>query len=210
MNRGRFRQLRHAVVVGVIASLLAAACGSSATSPAAETTGATSTPVGDTGRSLPDGERARASHDEPVLGGIMTTATPGSTYNTWLQHVITRFKAAVPGSDVKVTLLPADNDQLAAQVQAAFASKQVPDVMMLYAGAYTTVYQSGLLKLDDYVNDTPGFYDWSGCGTPRVNFDCQGGKGTILGIPWIPCSSCSGTARTSWPRRHHRPSDDLG
>ena len=186
MNRGRSRQLRHAVVVGVIASLLAAACGSSATSPAAETTGATSTP----GSGTPAGASPTASALAPAtinlwLGGIMTTATPGSTYDTWLQHVITRFKAAVPGSDVKVTLLPADNDQLAAQVQAAFASKQVPDVMMLYAGAYTTVYQSGLLKLDDYVNDTPGFYDSLGVwDTSCVNFDCQGGKGTILGIPW--------------------------
>src|SRR5690242_13808070 len=56
------------------------------------------------------------------LGGTLTTATPGTPYETWVNHVIERFKAAVPGADVNVTLLPSNNDQLAAQVQAAFAS----------------------------------------------------------------------------------------
>jgi len=119
------------------------------------------------------------------LGGVLTTSTHGSPYDTWVQHVITRFKAANPGSDVKVTLLPADNSQLAAQVQAAFASKKVPDVMMLYAGAYTTVYQAGLLRLNDYITKTPGFYDSLGVwDTSCLNFDCKNGQGTILGVPW--------------------------
>ena len=36
------------------------------------------------------------------LGGILTTATPGTPYETWVNHIIDRFKAANPGSDVKV------------------------------------------------------------------------------------------------------------
>jgi len=118
------------------------------------------------------------------LGGVLTTSTAGTPYDTWVQHVITRFKAANPGSDMKVTLLPADNGQLAAQVQAAFASKKVPDVMYLYSGAYTTVYQAGLRRLNAYVQATPGFYDtlteWDGS---CLSFDCQGGQGQILGVP---------------------------
>jgi ABC-type glycerol-3-phosphate transport system substrate-binding protein len=118
------------------------------------------------------------------LGGILTTATAGTPYETWINHVITRFKAANPGSDVKITLLPSNNDQLAAQVQAAFSSKKVPDVMMLYSGAYTTVYADGLRRLNDLVDATPGFYDslsqWDGS---CMNVDCQGGQGEIVGVP---------------------------
>ena len=118
------------------------------------------------------------------LGGTLTTSTPGTPYETWVNHVIERFKQAVPGSDVNVTLLPSNNDQLAAQVQAAFASGKVPDVMMLYSGAYTTVYADGLRRLNDYVDATPGFYDqmnlWDGA---CIDFDCKGGTGEIVGVP---------------------------
>jgi ABC-type glycerol-3-phosphate transport system substrate-binding protein len=118
------------------------------------------------------------------LGGTLTTSTPGTPYNTWVEHVITRFKAAYPGSDVKVSLLPPDNGQLAAQVQAAFASKKVPDVMLLYSGAYTTVYAGGLLQLNDLVNATPGFYDsLSGWDGSCISFDCKGGAGQIVAVP---------------------------
>ena len=101
-----------------------------------------------------------------------------------MNDVITRFKAANPGSDVKITLLPSNNDQLAAQVQAAFASKKVPDAMMLYSGAYTTAYEGGLRRINDYVQNTPGMYDamslWEGA---CVNFDCKDGSGEIVGVP---------------------------
>jgi raffinose/stachyose/melibiose transport system substrate-binding protein len=118
------------------------------------------------------------------LGGVLTTSTAGTPYRTWVDDVITRFKAANPGSDVQVTLLPADNSQLAAQVEAAFASKKVPDVMFLYSGSYTTAYQAGLLQLNSLVQATPGFYDsLSGWDGSCANFDCQGGSGQILGVP---------------------------
>ena len=55
-----------------------------------------------------------------------------------------------------MTLLPSNNDQLAAQVQAAFASGKVPDVMMLYSGAYTTVYADGLRRINDLSMRRPG------------------------------------------------------
>jgi ABC-type glycerol-3-phosphate transport system substrate-binding protein len=118
------------------------------------------------------------------LGGVLTTATPGTPYETWVNNVIGRFKEANPGSDVEIALLPSNNDQLAAQVQAAFASGRVPDVMMLYAGSYTFAYDEGLMALNDFVDATPGFWDqmtmWdSGC----TNLDCQGGQGRIIGVP---------------------------
>src|SRR5690348_2354385 len=71
------------------------------------------------------------------LGGVLTTSTPGSAYRNWVDNVIARFQSKYPGTKVDVTLLPANNDQLAAKVESAFASHSVPDVMMLYSGAYT-------------------------------------------------------------------------
>jgi ABC-type glycerol-3-phosphate transport system substrate-binding protein len=175
------------LVVGVVAAFIAAGCSSSS---------ATATPIASSAgqpSSAPASSSPAASAVPSTLapakidlwlGGVLTTATPGSPYDMWVQHVITRFKAANPGSDVKVTLLPADNGQLAAQVQAAFASKKVPDVMLLYSGAYTTAYQAGLAQLNSLITATPGFYDsltgWDGS---CVNFDCQGGSGQILGVP---------------------------
>jgi raffinose/stachyose/melibiose transport system substrate-binding protein len=176
---GTFRARRIATLLAAVAILVAACSGNATSAPGGQTTpvagsssgGVTATPV------------APATIDL-WLGGILTTATPGSPFDTWVQHIITRFKAANPGSDVKITLLPADNGQLAAQVQAAFASKKVPDVMMLYSGAYTTTYQSGLMPLNTFVNATPGFYDSLGVwDISCANFDCQGGQGTILGVP---------------------------
>jgi ABC-type glycerol-3-phosphate transport system substrate-binding protein len=72
-----------------------------------------------------------------MAGRVLTTSTPGSAYRNWVDNVITRFQSKYPGTKVEVTLLPANNDQLAAKVESAFASHSVPDVMMLYSGAYT-------------------------------------------------------------------------
>ena len=180
LSQGAWRVL----ALGVAASLALGGCAGSSPSPTvAPTTGPSSG-----ASSMPAGS-ASASPLAPAtidvwLGGVLTRATTGSQSGTWVQNVVDAFKAANPGSDVKLTLLPYDNDQLAAQVQAAFASKKVPDVIYLYSGAYTTVYQAGLLQLNDYINATPGFYDsitgWDGS---CVNFDCQGGSGQILGVP---------------------------
>jgi raffinose/stachyose/melibiose transport system substrate-binding protein len=121
---------------------------------------------------------------EVWLGGILTTATPGSPFRTWVDEQVARFTEANPGSSVNLTLLPADNSQLAAQVQAAFGSGSVPDVMMLYSGSYTLAYEPGLLPLNDFIDATPGFYDqMSGWDASCVNLDCQDGQGTILAVP---------------------------
>ena len=168
--------------------LVATACsGSASPSQTASPSSAPAASVGGGAPSVATSPSAAAIAPATIdlwLGGTLTTSTPGTPYNTWVQHVIDRFKAAFPGSDVKVSLLPPDNSQLAAQVQAAFASKKVPDVMLLYSGAYTTVYAGGLLQLNDLVNATPGFYDsLSGWDGSCINFDCQGGKGKIVAVP---------------------------
>jgi raffinose/stachyose/melibiose transport system substrate-binding protein len=176
---GTLRARRVAPLFAAVA-ILVAACSGNATSPP----GGQSTPVAGASSGGASATPIAPATIDLWLGGILTTATPGSPFDVWVQHIITRFKAANPGSDVKITLLPADNSQLAAQVQAAFASKKVPDVMMLYSGAYTTTYQSGLTPLNTFVNATPGFYDSLGVwDISCANFDCQGGQGTILGVP---------------------------
>lgn len=118
------------------------------------------------------------------LGGTLTTSTPGSSYRSWVNTVIANFKKQHPGDSVNITLLPANNDQLAAKVESAFASHSVPDAMMLYTGAYTTAYQQGLLHLNSYVNKTPGFYSSiSGWNLSCTSLNCKNGSGTILGVP---------------------------
>ena len=165
------------VLLSLLVALVTAVSGCAATASPASTQAPTAAPE------TPAATGAAGTLDL-WLGGILTTATAGTPYEEWVNNVITRFKAANPGWDVKITLLPPNNDQLAAQVQAAFASKNVPDVMMLYAGSYTTAYDEGLLALNDYVNKTPGFWDqmtmWnSACS----DLDCKGGEGRIIGVP---------------------------
>jgi raffinose/stachyose/melibiose transport system substrate-binding protein len=170
------------LALSVSVALGAASCGTAA-SPTPSSQAASAPASGGGSASAVAPSLAPATIDL-WLGGQLTTSTPGTPYNEWVEHVITRFKAAFPGSDVKVTLLPPDNSQLAAQVQAAFASKKVPDVMLLYSGAYTTVYEGGLLRLNDLVNATPGFYDsLSGWDGSCINFDCKGGSGEIVAVP---------------------------
>jgi ABC-type glycerol-3-phosphate transport system substrate-binding protein len=127
---------------------------------------------------------AAATTLELWLGGILTTATPGTPYRKWVDEQLDRFKKIHPDVDVNLTFLPANNDQLAAQVQSAFAAQEVPDLMMLYSGVYTTTYADGLMPLNDYVDATPGFYNsMSEWDLSCIDLDCKGGKGTIVGVP---------------------------
>jgi ABC-type glycerol-3-phosphate transport system substrate-binding protein len=118
------------------------------------------------------------------LGGVLEVATPGSAFRSWVNNDIARFEAAHPGTKVNVTILPVDNDAQAAKLQAAFTSHAVPDVMLLYAGAYTTVYQQALLPLNKLVDSTPGLYKTlSGWNLSCENLNCENGSAKILGIP---------------------------
>src|ERR1700674_4903689 len=85
---------QRALVVGVIASLVAAACSASSTSTATPTappsTQASATPVAPS----PTATLLAPATIDLWLGGVLTTSTPGSPYDMWVQHVITRFKAA--------------------------------------------------------------------------------------------------------------------
>src|SRR5579863_1779861 len=47
------------------------------------------------------------------LGGLLTTATPGSLYRHWVNVVTSSFESKYRGTKVDLTLLPADNGQLA-------------------------------------------------------------------------------------------------
>ena len=51
---------------------------------------------------------------------------------------IERFKQGNSGSDIKLTLLSTDNEQVAAKLQAAFQARKPPDMMLFYSGGYTT------------------------------------------------------------------------
>jgi raffinose/stachyose/melibiose transport system substrate-binding protein len=147
----------------LVCGLLAGACGTSASSAGGKTSGVTL---------------------QLWLGGVLEVATPGSAFRGWVNQDIARFEAKYPSDKVDVTILPVDNDAQAAKLQAAFTAHSVPDVILLYSGAYTTVYGQGLMHLNSFVNSTPGFYkslaDWN---LSCAGFDCKNGSAPILGIP---------------------------
>ena len=118
------------------------------------------------------------------LAGLFAGETPGTPYRQWVNAQVQRFEKAYPGSKVNVTLLPTNNDQFSAQLQAAFTSGHVPDAMLLYSGGYTTPYIRALTSLNSYVNANPGLYNSiSAWDLSCANLNCQGGKAQIYGIP---------------------------
>jgi raffinose/stachyose/melibiose transport system substrate-binding protein len=119
------------------------------------------------------------------LSGTYAGATPGSTYRKWLDGIKARYEKAHAGSKVTFKLTPINNDQFTAQITAAFASKAVPDAMLIYSGGYTTPYmQSSLLQLNSYVDKTPGFYkSQSQWDLSCLKLDCKNGKGQIYAVP---------------------------
>jgi ABC-type glycerol-3-phosphate transport system substrate-binding protein len=118
------------------------------------------------------------------LSGTYAGATPGSTYRKWLDGVAARYQKQY-GGKVTYVLTPINNAQFTAKIVAAFASKAVPDAMLVYSGGYTTPYMlSSLRKLNDYVAKSPGFYASQGqWDLSCLNLDCKGGKGEIYAIP---------------------------
>lgn len=121
------------------------------------------------------------------LGGDLTQATPGSPFLAWVKQQIVRFEAQNPGWKITTSLLPFDNGANAAQLEAAFASHNTPDMMNLYSGQFTNAYAKVLRPLTSDVAATPGMYAsipesvWN---IECTNYQCNGGHGTILGIPW--------------------------
>jgi raffinose/stachyose/melibiose transport system substrate-binding protein len=119
------------------------------------------------------------------LSGTYAGATPGSTYRKWLDGVKARYEKTYPGSKVTYVLTPINNAQFTAQIVSAFASRRVPDAMLVYSGGYTTPYMlSSLQKLNDRVAKTPGFYasqtQWD---LSCLNLACKNSKGDIYAIP---------------------------
>ena len=119
------------------------------------------------------------------LSGTYAGATPGSTYRKWLDGIKARYEKAYPGSKVTFVLTPINNAQFTAQIAAAFASKRVPDVMLVYSGGYTTPYMlSSLDKLNTQVDQTPGFYkSQTAWDLSCLGRNCKNGKGDIYAIP---------------------------
>jgi ABC-type glycerol-3-phosphate transport system substrate-binding protein len=143
---------------------------------------------GSSSSSSSSGTASKGSHTLQLwLGGDLTQATPGSPFLAWVKQQIARFESQHPGWTVQTSLLPFDNGQNAAKLEAAFAAHGVPDMMNLYSGQFTNAYTKALLPLNNFVNQTPGLYPsipesvWN---IDCVNYACNGGKGTILGIPW--------------------------
>jgi ABC-type glycerol-3-phosphate transport system substrate-binding protein len=119
------------------------------------------------------------------LSGTYAGSTPGSTYRKWLDGIKARYAKKFPGSKVSFVLTPINNAQFTAQIAAAFASRRVPDAMLVYSGGYTTPYMlSSLRKLNDDVNKTPGFYaSQSLWDLSCLDLNCKNGKGDIYGVP---------------------------
>ena len=116
------------------------------------------------------------------LSGTYAGATPGSTYRKWLDGIKARYEKAYPGSKVKFVLTPINNAQFTAQIAAAFASRKVPDAMLVYSGGYTTPYMLSSSKLNDRV-DKKFYASQSQWDLSCLDLDCKGGKGAIYGIP---------------------------
>jgi raffinose/stachyose/melibiose transport system substrate-binding protein len=119
------------------------------------------------------------------LSGTYAGATPGSTYRKWLDGIKARYEKRYPGSTVTYVLTPINNAQFTAQIAAAFASKRVPDAMLVYSGGYTTPYMlSSLEKLNSYVDSKKGFYaSQAAWNLSCLNLNCRNGKGDIYAIP---------------------------
>lgn len=162
------------VLVAACAALLAA-CGGGGDSSGSESSGDTSTTSASSGTL------------EIWLGGDLTQATPGSPFEKWVGEQSARFEKQNPGWKVQTSLLPFDNSQNAAKLQAAFGSHDVPDVMNLYAGQFTNTYADALANLTDEVESEAGLYEsipenvWS---LSCAGYDCEGGSGEIFGVPW--------------------------
>ena len=161
-----------ALIVTVLALFVAACGGDDEESSPAES---------DSGGAV---AKAKPGTLELWVGGNFAGATPGTPYREWLDSQIDRFKSENKGSDVKITLLSTDNEQVAAKLQAAFQAKKAPDMMLFYSGGYTSPYINQLLELNPYFDETPGFFDsLSGMDLSCENLDCDGGTGKIIAVP---------------------------
>ena len=131
------------------------------------------------------GKKAASGSITVWLSGTYAGATPGSTYRKWLDGIKARYEKANPGSKVTFVLTPINNAQFTAQIAAAFASKRVPDAMLVYSGGYTTPYMlSSLDKLNSQVDGTSGFYaSQAAWDLSCLGLNCKSGKGDIYAIP---------------------------
>src|SRR5579862_5561329 len=122
------------------------------------------------------------------LSGDLTQATPGSPYRQWMNQLVNEFEHQNPGWKINFSLLTYDPAQETAKLVSAFGSNSAPDMMNLYTGQFTNLFAAELLPLNSFIAKTPGLYKsipegiWNVDCTP--NYQCNGGKNTILGVPW--------------------------
>jgi ABC-type glycerol-3-phosphate transport system substrate-binding protein len=116
------------------------------------------------------------------LGGSFGYATPGTTTLTWVKDLITAFQSQHPGVHVKYSLLPTDNAMMIAELDAAFTSGHVPDVLANFSGSFTEIFEPELVNLHKFI--TPAFYksmnSWS---MSCANYQCKNGAAAIYGVP---------------------------
>src|SRR3954454_14740412 len=173
MRDSRFTGWRRpaALAAALLAALALAGCGGGSSSSGSSGGGSVNT-------------KPASGTIDVWLAGLFATATPGTPYRKWIDAQDQRFEQANPGSKVNITLLPANNDQFSAKLQAAFTSGQVPDVMLIYSGGYTTPYIPSLLQLNSYIDKSSGMYDSiSNWDLSCADLDCQEAKGQIYGVP---------------------------
>src|SRR4051812_10118154 len=141
--------------------------------------------AGATAASAGSAQRAAPASITVWLSGTYAGATPGSAYRQWVDGIKARYEARYPGSKVTFKLTPINNDQFTAQIAAAFASRRVPDAMLVYSGGYTTPYmESSLQRLNDRIDGDKGMYgSLTAWDLSCLKLDCKGGQGDIYGVP---------------------------
>ena len=118
------------------------------------------------------------------LAGLFAAPRRARPYRDWIDAQDTRFEKAYPGSKVNITLLPTNNDQFSAKLQAAFTSGKVPDVMLIYSGGYTTPYIPSLLRAQPVHRRELGDVRLDlELGSVLRRSRLPGGNGPIYGVP---------------------------
>lgn len=155
-------------LLGVLALVaLAAACGGSSSSDS----------------SSGSGGAVKAGPLTVWLGGILATATPGTTTRKWWDQQVAAFEKKYPGTTIKTVLMNPDGNQQTAAYRASFGSHKGPDLAMMYPGGAATTFSSSLENLREVAPAVVNQYHAGELSYGCLNFDCTNNAPVVL-VPY--------------------------